>query len=118
MPYELNEFSFQDEGTFKDWMLNRPAAQKRKLRTVWLDLEWFSRSNVFANAQLFGKHCGLKHVKISKMAVRRLANTMANLPDPFYRHKNFLDTQCDGLRNRVLRLMGKEDEDVTFEFLD
>jgi hypothetical protein len=74
LPYALNEFSFQDELTMKDWLRNRAAAQKRALAVVWLNLEGGYVDRVFRwNWSLFGPQCGLRRMVVPTTALDRPA---------------------------------------------
>ncbi|KAI4684719.1 uncharacterized protein J4E88_004160 [Alternaria novae-zelandiae] len=80
IPYELNEFSFQDEMTMKDWFGNRAAAQKRVINTVWFDQEWQRSDALFPwtyqGALIhIGKIHGVKKVYVSVAAVEHLWST-------------------------------------------
>jgi len=80
IPYELNEFSFQDEMTMKDWFRNRAAAQKRVINTVWFDQEWQRSYAIFPCAYLgalvhIGKIHGVKKVYVSVAAVEHMWST-------------------------------------------
>jgi hypothetical protein len=79
LPYELNEFSFQDEMTMKDWFGNRAAAQKRAINTIWFDLEWQRSRTVFpynnrgakgAQVHIGGSH-GVRTIYVSVAAMQR-----------------------------------------------
>jgi hypothetical protein len=86
--YELNEFSFQDEVTMKNWFGNRLIAQKRAINTVWFDIEWLRRSLMLIDSYSFqpanhdaryhiGKDHGIKKVYVSISAFARLFGTSA-----------------------------------------
>jgi thiol-disulfide isomerase/thioredoxin len=72
--YTCNEFSFQDEGTARDWFFNRTPQQKRALKSVWFDMEFTSRGKLFLYSfNLFGKDSGITRVVVSRLAMRRAA---------------------------------------------
>lgn len=83
IPYDLNEFSFQDEMTMKDWFGNRAAAQKRAINTVWFDHEWKRSHALFPYPYLrwpqttgalthIGRTHGIKKVYVSVAAVQHM----------------------------------------------
>ncbi|KAF2707537.1 hypothetical protein K504DRAFT_38117 [Pleomassaria siparia CBS 279.74] len=84
LPYKLNEFSFQDVGTMKDWFVNRGAAQKRMLQTIWLDLEWFCLCEdiIDFGRYMFGPASGLTTIRVSTLALIRVLEAYDNHPNP------------------------------------
>jgi len=80
IPYGLNEFSFPDEMTMKDWFRERAAAQKRAINTMWFDHEWERSDTVvpengydFKGARVYiGSSHGIQKVYVSGGAAHQI----------------------------------------------
>jgi hypothetical protein len=117
LPYELNEFSFQDEMTMQNWFNNRTAGQKRAINTVWFDFEWRWRSYSLPGPTFpkvsragSGNHRGVTKVYVSTAAV--VYTGAASSKDYHERlHRDEFTTW-------VVRLLQKGVEDLEFKFVD
>jgi hypothetical protein len=125
LSYELNEFSFQEEVTMKNWFGNRLVAQKRAINTVWFDIEWSRRSPELINIPPFpsghadarhhiGKDHGIKNVYVSTSAYASLYGTTGlgwgTTQTESHQKRRFKET--------VHRLLRRNNKNLRIEFAD
>jgi hypothetical protein len=118
LPYMYCSFSFQDEGTFKDWVHNRSAMHKRVLGSrggsIWMDAEWYMRSNLIEfKYNLFGKECGIKKITISRLALRSAERRLRAV-----NNNGWLDRQVVDFTKTIEQRMGKAAGTISFEIVD
>ena len=81
LPYALNDFSFENQYVFRDWIKNRTASQKRELQALWYELmevsyyplSWYIDYDILASCS------GLKLIRVfASEDWRRLHNSYEN----------------------------------------